>query len=294
MAELLARSEWEPLAAAHTERAHELLDAVLARKSQAARHPIEDFLFDYYRLRPGQMMTWHPGVGVHLADAPEYAEHRFYTVVDGVASLDVDEFWAHRSNTVRKVISLESAITTNREFHGCFGMHEWAMVYGLTEDQTRHPQLHLRFDRQRIMEIVDEVGMRCSHYDAFRFFTPAACPLNALQPTREDQPRLDQAGCLHANMDLYKWAGKLSPAIGSSLLMATFELARDIRVMDMAASPYDVRHLGHEPVQVETAEGRAEYVRAQRGFTERARVLRAELLDNCRLIADAVGADKGE
>lgn len=294
MAEVLTRDQWGPLAAAHTARAHELLDDVIARTSRGVRHPIEDFLFDYYRLRPRQMMTWHPGVGVHLADAPEYADRRFYRVVNGVASLDPTEFWAHRSNTVRRVITLESAVAANREFHGCFGMHEWAMVYGLEEHQTRHPQLHLRHDRRRIMEIVDDVGVRCSHYDAFRFFTPAACPLNALHPTRQGQAELDQAGCLHANMDLYKWAGKLSPAVGSSLLMATFELAREIREMDMAASSYDVRHLGHEPIPVETSAGRATYARAQREFTERARVLRAELVRTCHEIADTVRADKGE
>ena len=37
---------------------------------------------------------------------------------------------------------------------------------------------------------------------AFRFFTPAARPLNRLQPARESVPAQEQRGCLHANMDL--------------------------------------------------------------------------------------------
>jgi hypothetical protein len=35
--------------------------------------------------------------------------------------------------------------------------------------------------------VVDASRIRCTHHDAFRFFTPPARPLNAVQPTREDQ-----------------------------------------------------------------------------------------------------------
>ena len=61
-------------------------------------------------------------------------------------------------------------------------------------------------------EVVEDNRVRCSHFDAFRFFTAPARPLNLLAPTRETQHELEQPGCLHANMDLYKWAYKLSPA----------------------------------------------------------------------------------
>ena len=30
-------------------------------------HPVWDFLFTYYSLRPRQLRTWHPGFGVVLA-----------------------------------------------------------------------------------------------------------------------------------------------------------------------------------------------------------------------------------
>ena len=48
--------------------------------------------------------------------------------------------------------------------------------------------------------------------------------------------------------------------------------------LDMAASPYDCAALGLEPVKVETPEGRAAYVRAQREFAEESTALRARLL----------------
>jgi hypothetical protein len=139
--------------------------------------------------------------------------------------------------------------------------------------------------------VVEENRVRCTHFDAFRFFTPEARPLNVLTPSRERQVELDQPGCLHANMDLYKWAYKLSPLVDSELVADCFALARDIRELDMRASPYDLGALGLSPVPVETPEGRARYAVAQRGFALRAAPLRARLI---AAVARARGIDSGE
>ena len=72
-------------------------------------------------------------------------------------------------------------------------------------------------------------------------------------------------------MDLYKWAYKLIPATPAELLADCFELAVEVRELDMRASPYDLAALGYPPVRIETPAGRAEYARAQAGFTARAR-----------------------
>ena len=61
-----------------------------------------------------------------------------------------------------------------------------------------------------------------------------------------------------------------------------FELARDIRQVDMRASPYDLSALGVEPIRIETAAGQAEYVRHQRAFADRAAPLRARLVERLR------------
>src|SRR5699024_6837204 len=90
--------------------------------------------------------------------------------------------------------------------------------------------------------------------------------------------------CLHAGMDLYKWAGKLGPVIPGDLLLDTFELARDIRQVDMQASPYDVSaYTGADgealvAIPIETAAGKREYVHRQRQFTARANALRQRIL----------------
>ncbi|HEY2794075.1 MAG TPA: hypothetical protein VGJ28_17045, partial [Micromonosporaceae bacterium] len=102
--------------------------------------------------------------------------------------------------------------------------------------------------------------------------------LNLLRPTRDSQPDLDQPGCLHATMDLYKWAYKLAPLTSSELIADCFALAREVRALDMRASPYDLADLGYPPVLVETPEGRAEYAAAQRAFAERAAPLRERLI----------------
>jgi hypothetical protein len=177
-------------------------------------------------------------------------------------------------------------MTERPAFFGCYGLHEWAMVYRQTPDQVRHNAWSLRFQAGELAGIVEANAICCTHFDAFRFFTAAAAPLNRLQPTRATTNQLEQRGCLHANMDLYKWAFKLAPFTPSELIADGFELARDIREVDMRASPYDLRALGFEPIPIETAAGRAEYEQHQRAFETRGAPLRSRLIALCdRLLA---------
>lgn len=292
MNQTLTRPEWTSLREAHEHRAHGLLAEVIARHARGQRHPVEDFMFDYYRLRPGQLVEWHPGVGRACLEADELAARRWYRVSeDGAAEVDVEAVVSARSTTVAFTRELLSATASRPAHFGCFGMHEWAMVYGLEPDRTRHPGLRLRFAPDEIRRIVDEVGLRCSHYDAFRFFTDEAAPRNQRQLTRDDQLRCDQGGCLHVNMDLYKFAGKLLPLVSSELLLDTYQLALAIRELDMRASAYDLRDWGYEPVAVETPAGRADYVRQQRRFAERADELRGRLLGVLEVAAGLIDAE---
>jgi len=126
--------------------------------------------------------------------------------------------------------------------------------------------------------VIEAGTLRCTHFDATRFFTPEALLRNEHTPTRKTQIDHEQPGCLHAGMDLYRWALKLSPGISSELIIDAFELALELRTLDMRASPYDLRELGYEPVPIETPEGRREYVDQQRAFALRANALRARML----------------
>jgi hypothetical protein len=107
---------------------------------------------------------------------------------------------------------------------------------------------------------------------------------HALYPTRDSQPEHEQPGCLHANMDVYRWAYKLSPLVPGELVVDCFALAKEIRLLDMQASPYDLTGIGVEPVRVETSEGRAEYVTRQKDFADRAAILRTRLVETLESI----------
>lgn len=286
----LPASVWEVRASAHAARADALTAGHRDRRGSGARHPIDDFLYDYYGTKPALLRRWHPGVGVVLdpgSDGPsEHAGRRWYATDDaGRTGLDVDAFLADRGDTVRYVRTLLAATASRPAFTGCLGMHEWAMVYRQDDSRRRH-DLPLRLGRAGTDAVVESHPIRCGHFDAFRFFTPDAVPLNRLQPTRATQVELEQPGCLHATMDLYKWASKLGPAVPGELLLDCFALARDVRTLDMQASPYDVSSLGERAVAVETPDGKAEYVRRQRGFSERGAVLRARLLEVCEALVE--------
>ncbi|MEU3455778.1 3-methyladenine DNA glycosylase [Micromonospora sp. NPDC006766] len=274
----LDAADWQARRHAHEQRVDAWLTPHLARRRGGVKHPVEDFLFTYYSHRPAQLRRWHPGAGVVLRDADPAEFGRDYRATAAGLTVDTDGVRARRAESIDWIRTLLAA-TAGRPAHlGCFGMHEWAMVYRQTQDEVRHNAWPLRLGPEATAAVVEERGVRCSHFDAFRFFTTPARPLNVLTPTRETQHALEQPGCLHANMDLYKWAYKLSPLVPSELVADCFELAREIRTLDMRASPYDLADLGYPPVRVETPDGRAEYAAAQRGFAERAASLRARLL----------------
>ncbi len=159
----------------------------------------------------------------------------------------------------------------------------------LAEHGTRH-DWPLRLGVEGTDAVVESHRIGCSHFDAFRFFTPTARPLNTLQPGPDDRASFEQPGCLHAGMDLYKHAFRLTPMVPSELVADCFELARDIRVLDMRAAPYDLADLGFEPVRIETPEGKAVYVEAQRAFAERGAPLRARLVAECERLLSVVGS----
>lgn len=288
----MREDEWGLRAAQHADRTRPWVDARLSRRAEGRKHAIDDFLFDYYPFSPAKLSMWHPGFGVVLEgpgsdsylSVPGYVRTR-----EGVTS-DVTHLASKRPR-LDVAIRILSGTTARKPVTGCFGLHEWAMVYGQTQDQVRHEYLPLRLSPMEVSATVESVGLRCTHIDAFRFFTPEAVPLNSLEPTRANQPELEQPGCLHAAMDLYKLAGWFSPLVGSDLLMDCFENAARARRLDMQASPYDVSEFGLPAIRVETPDGRREYVAAQQDLMEATDPLRSTLLDVLRALQLELAAD---
>jgi hypothetical protein len=303
----LSQDVWLPRQAAHQERVRRYADPYLARRSAGQKHPVEDFLFTYYTQKPGQLQRWHPGAGVVLSGpaAAERAAWKYYRRPDDgelaaaalpadttAVTVDVEAFARDRRDALEFAGIILAGTAMRPAQFGCFGLHEWAMVYRQDKFELRHEYLQLRLGSERTDQVVEENRIRCSHFDAFRFYTPDAVPLNSLQPSRENQRTMEQPGCLHANMDLYKWAYKLAPLLPSELVMDCFELSWRIRAMDMQASPYDLEAWGYPAILIETPEGKAEYVEHQRAFSAESQELRQRLLRALAPLLQSTGSGR--
>ena len=288
----LVAAAWRERAAAHLERAQRHTLPARQRRERGLPHPIADFLFEYYPFAFALLECWQPGVGVAIewnppADAPALPQGfsaRWYEHQDGHLWAEPGHLTEKEAQRLGWLAELLTATQDRPPNFACHGLHEWAMVYRGTT--IRHEKtLPLRLPQQEIDALVESRPICCSHYDAFRFFATAARPSNLLQPTLETRIMLEQPACLHANMDLYKWAAKAMPWTGSELLLDCFELAVDLRDLDMRASPYDLTAWGRIAVPVETPEGRRQYETEQKALAIRARPLRQRLLEVLRTTA---------
>jgi len=281
----LTQASWSSRRAKHHARVDGLTEARRLRAAAGKAHPVEDFLFTYYPFRIGALRRWSPGWGVQL-EAESIPEGEGWWQF-GVAGLRVAE--KERDATALKLAefirNLCVAVAGRPAHHGCFGLHEWAMVYRSTEAR-RHASWPLRLSPTATDAVVESMPVRCTHFDAFRFFTPDARPLNRLQPDLASRIMNEQPGCIHVTMDLYKWAMKLRQLIPSELAADAFDLAMDARSVDMRASPYDFSALDFKPIYIETAEGRTEYEVEQRRLAALAAPIRAQLISVCdRILA---------
>jgi hypothetical protein len=258
--------------------------------SRQQKHPVHDFLFEYYSFRPAHLLRWTPGTGVVLegcstgdVDWPE-----FVTCGGGLV-LPPAVFPGHRVSYLRWAVPYLEATGAREPSFACFGLHEWAMVY--RDPNVRHPSVPLRLSRAETDAVVENQPLRCSHYDAFRFFTAEAVPRNRVPLTRQATTEHDQPGCVHVTMDLYRFAYKVAPFCPSDVVADAFELAAAARAVDMRASPYDLSAYGFPAIRIETREGREEYVEHQRELTRRAVPVRGRMLGVYRELLAA--ADSG-
>lgn len=272
--------EWKARAEAYLERVHRWTLPYKKRRSRQEAHPVHDFLFQYYMYSPGKLERWHPSPSESLVDSPEAREHFTppeYLAAEGVLQRDPTGLTPNARADLEEARGVLVATRGRPPNFGCYGVHEWAMVYG--GHDLRHVGIApLRLPQDEVNAFVEAQPVACSHFEAFRFFAPDAKPMNRIPLEWSTRHDVEQPGCIHANMDLYRWAYSSMPWIGSDALLACFELAVELRVLDMQASPYDLRHFGFEPVAIETVEGRSEYQRRQKELSRKASVLREDLI----------------
>ena len=205
---ILSSKKWKQLASQHRERAERWTLPYRKRRATGQMHPIYDFLFIYYRNKPSQLEAWHPGHGVRLEEAPlgETFKEAYYRVENSYTSLDPSNMKETTRHRLQMALRLCQSVSARSPAFGCFGMHEWAMVYqGDTENEVRHAErLPLRLSQAATDAFVRSRPIKCSHFDAFRFFSPDAKDFNRSQPSKDARLDNEQCGCLHTNMDLYK------------------------------------------------------------------------------------------
>lgn len=276
--------EWKDKLTKHAEQVSPYTDAFVARRKKSVIHPVHDFLFTYYGMSPQKLKQWVPSFQQELdIDSIDLKHYPW-----------LNEYWFQSDGKILKlnpqklnqnVIGLSSFVKTlcqkileRTPRFGCFGLHEWAMVYKAPKEHIRYQDRPLRLSEAELARFVESQKLCCTHYDAFRFFTEEAKPLNLLNPILETRLEMEQGGCVHANMDLYKWSTKLWPWIGSDFIAKAFFLALECRELDMRASPYDLTQDGFSPICIETEEGRKFYQKEQQRLTEKSIPLRQELL----------------
>lgn len=267
---------------AHEQRVDELLNDYLEARSRHEKNPVMDFLFEYYAFRPANLRRWSPGINVRLqfSDASQLPEISELEIEGNEAFVNPNLFPEKRYSSLKWMLNLLENSRDKRPSFGCFGMHEWAMVY--KSEKPRHDRVPLRMEPDELAEFVESRPLLCTHFDAFRFFTEEARPLNKYELSRTDFNQTEQPGCIHTNMDLYKWAFKLYPWVSSELILDAFELALEARTIDMQASPYDLRDEGLEPIKIETESGRKEYRFLQEEIFRKGVPVRERLIEEYR------------
>lgn len=271
-------SVWRPLAEGHKHAVSMLVDKYLLEKTRHAKNPVVDFMFTYYNFRPAALKRWTPGAGVLLENGAEFQDfdQKGFQRVGNDIELTADSFPPKRVSGLKWIKSVLENSQNTKPLLNCCGMHEWAMVY--KTDDIRHDRFALRLTPAEIQDFVESRPVQCTHFDAFRFFTDAARPLNQNKLSRDNFHFNEQPGCLHTNMDLYKWSYKLYPWVSSETILQAFKLAMEARELDMKAGPYDLTEIGFHPIKIETEEGRIEYKRKQAVIWKKGIPIRSKLL----------------
>jgi hypothetical protein len=282
-------ADWRAAQMAHRQRLMPFATERTTRMAQREKHPVHDFLFTYYSHRPALLLRWSPGPDIVLEHAtPEDVGWKTeFERVSGGCILRRTTFPAHRQSFIRWAVQYLTNIANRPPQYGCFGLHEWAMVY--REPAIRHATTPLRMTPDALAAFVESEQLCCTHYDAYRFFSAAAVPLNTHRLTRNVTDQFDQPGCVHVTMDLYRYAYKIAPWLDASIMADAFLLAARARQLDMQASPYDLRDYGIPAIAIETAAGKEEYMNRQRELFQASQPIRERLIAAYEYLQDGVG-----
>ena len=248
--------------------------------AQSRDDPLLNFVFTYYGSDLGaaaNLGRWCPPVGVAI-EASQDDRERLWRGIESSGAYDPRKLPKKRLAALERGRAALAATRKRPPIWHCYGLHEWAMLYrpdGAPQPH-KHQSLPLRVDQATINRVVEADEIKCTHFDAFRFFAPEATDKNRHALTRQTQLDHEQPACVHANMDLLRYALRLAPFVDASLIGDALDVALQARDLDIRASPYLLA--GAAPVEVETTAGRKEYVRRQAAVHDAAAPVRDRLL----------------
>ena len=275
---MLKRSEWRSRADAHRRRVRDLLGGMFYDRKVHDRHPIYNFLFNYYRFRPHRTIErYSAGLDFAVESCSSSDDESLYlpsskylSVKDGCIEMDPVKSLNEKSVTrIRNLCTLLEKVQRRPPNFSCFGVHEFAMLHSGTRRSLFQKGLKLRMSQREIDNVVERAPIRCTHFDATWHFPKSALKSCRIKTSPDLRTKNEQAGCIHTNLDLFKFSLRLWPFASSELVADALELAIRARELDMRASPYDLSsisdftELGRDfdltPVLIETESGRAEF-----------------------------------
>src|SRR5204863_891169 len=118
----MPRVAWAAARAAYLDRMRPWVEERLHRMSRGQKHPVRDFLFEYYSFRPAHLLRWSPGVGVLLENArpPDLEWGKDFTATADGLVLTADTFPAHRVSFVGWAVQYLEGIAARPPLYGCF------------------------------------------------------------------------------------------------------------------------------------------------------------------------------
>ena len=163
---MLPEAIWRLRQQAHEARVRVWTDPHQARAARGEKHPVWDFLMEYYAFRPAWLRRWHPGPDVVLAGdgAREFLRWSEYVETPEGVTLSPAALSEGRRTYVRWLRDFLAAVRARPPFFGCHGLHEWAMVYREPGDRRRHPDYPLRLAPAALERVVAGTTVCCSHF----------------------------------------------------------------------------------------------------------------------------------
>ena len=158
----LTQCVWRSRKTRHREKLAWYAAERLERMAARIKHPVHDFLFEYFSFRPSQLLRWSPGCAEVLlegAGAWDEIEWKEFVARDGGLILPAESFPDHRVKFLEWTIGYLEGIAARPPSFNChWAFHEWAMVYRSPE--IRHSMTPLRLTPDQIREFVDREGLR--------------------------------------------------------------------------------------------------------------------------------------